>query len=398
VDIIFVGANFSLPVFPQANLPGIKDGFLNGGTAYRSNPIQRDGKMKPNNTSLPLREVKSPKITIGAKRLVDFPLIRPEMNNRIGSNINGPSLIRVPEWVMHPLGKYYLYFADHKGDSIRLAYADQLEGPWRIHTPGALKLEESHFLTTEPNMPQETPSWLGLPGIASLDTVKEKLKVPRAPHVPSIWEDLTRPHIASPDVHVLDDLKEIRMYYHGLDEFGRQITRVASSEDGISFVAQKEPVVDRSYLRILRYKGAFYGLAMPGVFYRSMDGKTKFERGPELFNPNMRHSALLVINDVLLVFWTQVCDAPERILFSTVNIRDDWGEWHESPSEELIRPEYPWEGADRPVEPSVRSSINTSVNQLRDPAIFQEDDRVFLLYTIAGESGIAISELFIKLF
>jgi len=397
ISLLWVLA-FTLPVFQQANLQEIKDGYLNRGAAFYSNPLQRDGKMKVNNPSLPLTEEKSQKITVNAKRLVDYPLIRSEMDNRIGSNINGPSLIRVPVWVMHPLGKFYLYFADHKGDTIQMAYADRLEGPWQIHTPGVLKLEESYFLTTEPNIPEETPSWLGLQGNVSLDTVKEKLKAPRAPHVPSIWEDLTHPHIASPDVHVLDDLKEIRMYYHGLDDFGRQITRVASSADGISFVAQKEPVVDRSYLRVFRYKGAFYGLTMPGVFYRSMDGKTKFERGPELFNPNMRHSALLVINDVLLVFWTQVGDAPERILFSTVNIRDDWGAWYESPSEELIRPEYPWEGVDCAVEPSVRSSINAPVNQLRDPAIFQEDDRVFLLYTVAGESGIAISELFIKRF
>ena len=63
----------------------------------------------------------------------------------MGSNINGPSLIKVPEWVKNPLGKYYLYFADHKGKYIRLAYSDKLEGVWKIYTPGALKLEETYF-------------------------------------------------------------------------------------------------------------------------------------------------------------------------------------------------------------------------------------------------------------
>jgi len=33
------------------------------------------------------------------------------------------------------------------------------------------------------------------------------------------------------------------------------------------------------------------------------------------------------------------------------------------------------------------------VNQLRDPAIFEENDQVFLLYAVAGESGIAIAEV-----
>ena len=36
----------------------------------------------------------------------------PELDREHGfSNINGPSLVRVPEWVENPLGKYYLYFA-----------------------------------------------------------------------------------------------------------------------------------------------------------------------------------------------------------------------------------------------------------------------------------------------
>jgi hypothetical protein len=33
------------------------------------------------------------------------------------------------------------------------------------------------------------------------------------------------------------------------------------------------------------------------------------------------------------------------------------------------------------------------VNQLRDPAIFEDDGRIYLLYAVAGEQGIAIGEL-----
>jgi hypothetical protein len=43
--------------------------------------------------------------------------------------------------------------------------------------------------------------------------------------------------------------------------------------------------------------------------------------------------------------------------------------------------------------PSVRSTAYGHVNQLRDPAIFEEDGRVYLLYAVAGESGIAIAEI-----
>jgi hypothetical protein len=74
------------------------------------------------------------------------------MDERMGTNINGPSLIRVPGFVAQPLGKYYLYFAHHKGSYIRLAYADNVEGPYTVYTPGALQLSESHFDIERPTV------------------------------------------------------------------------------------------------------------------------------------------------------------------------------------------------------------------------------------------------------
>ena len=38
-------------------------------------------------------------------------------------------------------------------------------------------------------------------------------------------------------------------------------------------------------------------------------------------------------------------------------------------------------------------AIDVPVNQLRDPAIYEEDDRVYLLYAVAGERGIALAEV-----
>src|SRR5436190_17801802 len=79
----------------------------------------------------------------GVERFSENPIIRQAMlPGKDGQNINGPSLIRVPDWVEKPLGKYYLYFAHHRGKYIRLAYADRLQGPWTIHKPGTLSLEE----------------------------------------------------------------------------------------------------------------------------------------------------------------------------------------------------------------------------------------------------------------
>jgi hypothetical protein len=53
----------------------------------------------------------------------------------------------------------------------------------------------------------------------------------------------------------------------------------------------------------------------------------------------------------------------------------------------------PWEGAEEPVEPSLRSSVDHRVNQLRDPFLYTEGDEAFLVYAVAGESGLAIARL-----
>ena len=60
-----------------------------------------------------------------------------------------------------------------------------------------------------------------------------------------------------------------------------------------------------------------------------------------------------------------------------------------------MRPERSWEGAEAPLVPSIRSTAYGQVNQLRDPAVLEDDDgRVYLFYAVAGESGIAIAEVF----
>ena len=96
----------------------------------------------------------------------------------------------------------------------------------------------------------------------------------------------------------------------------------------------------------------------------------------------------------LAPFWTRVGEAPERIYVSDIALEGDWHDWKAGEPKELLRPEFPYEGADEPLEPSFRGPINVRVNQLRDPAIFEEDGRAFLLYAVAGESGIALAEVF----
>ena len=316
------------------------------------------------------------------ERLVDAPIIASTTHASIGHNIQGPSLIRVPRWVEAPWGMYYLYFADHKGRYIRLAYADALTGPWTVYPPGSLQLEASRFLTEPPTVSDEVRRQL-----EARDTTA------RVQRSHDIITEATTPHIASPDVHIDHARQKIVMYYHGLEDVGRQVTRVALSDDGLQFTAMPE-VLGRSYFRVFHYHGATYAMAMPGQLYRSEDGLTGFEKGPLLFNPDMRHAALLIQGTQLYVFWTQVGEVPERILCSSIDLTPDWSVWKASDPIEVLRPERDWEGADAPLEPSVRSTAYGHVNQLRDPAIFEEDGKVFLLYAVAGESGIAIAQVF----
>ena len=42
----------------------------------------------------------------------------------LGGNGKAPTVIRMPDWTDPPLGGYYMYFANHMGDFIRLACAD----------------------------------------------------------------------------------------------------------------------------------------------------------------------------------------------------------------------------------------------------------------------------------
>ena len=299
---------------------------------------------------------------INITRLGGAPIITPEMDARMGSNIQGPSLIKVPDWVENPLGNYYLYFADHRGTYIRMAYADKVTGPWTVYSPGSLKLEDSFFPTTCP------PCSLAPGRTAPLYA-----------------------HIASPDVHVREDLNQIVMYYHGRGE-GRQFTRAAVSTDGIHFEGRADELGPH-YFRVIEHDNYFYAMSMPGLLHRSSDGLSKFESGPQFFTADMRHSALLIRDDRLYVFFSQAGEQPERILLSTIDLSDDWQQWAATDPIEVLRPERDYEGADLPNKPSRRGYIDDRVNQLRDPAIYEENGKTYLLYSVAGESGIAIAEI-----
>lgn len=287
-------------------------------------------------------------------RLTAEPIIRPEMlPKEDGKNINGPSLIKAPAWLEKPLGKYYLYFAHHAGQYIRLAYADDLKGPWKVYEPGTLRLEQV----------------AGAVG-----------------------------HIASPDVLVDQERREIRMYFHGRVEGAGQQSFLAISKDGLTFKANAQPIAN-SYLRVFRWDGQYYGMAKAMQFYRSKDGLGVFELGP---NPWLvkrvnyggpRHVAVGLRGDKLWVYYSSIGDEPERILRCPVELKGDWSTWQLGPIDEVLRPEGKAEGADLPVEKSVMGAAKGREHALRDPAIYVENGRTYLLYSVAGESGLGIAEV-----
>ncbi len=67
----------------------------------------------------------------------------------------------------------------------------------------------------------------------------------------------------------------------------------------------------------------------------------------------------------------------------------DWTNWQPSDLVTVLQPELDYEGARLPLQPSRHGPVR----QLRDPATYQEGAKIYLLYSVAGESGIAIAEL-----
>ncbi|WP_296744324.1 hypothetical protein [Mesorhizobium sp.] len=293
--------------------------------------------------------------TIGLLAERRGPIITPDMlPGDEGANINGPSLVRMPAWATGRLGAYHLYFAHHNGAYIRLAYSDAVQGPWRIYPGGVLSLAECPFL---------------------------------------------KGHIASPDVHVDEDNRRIVMYFHGPEQNGaEQTTFAATSADGLHFSPKPQPL-GPFYARIFRHDGWWYGLFGTANIRlcRSSDGLADFEEGPVVMPGTRRirprHVAVQKSSNSLIVYYTRKGDAPERMFYGSIDLSKDWRGWAVRGRTELLRPETEYEGAGLPIRRSRAGAATGKENALRDPAIFEEDGRTWLLYAYAGESGIALAEL-----
>jgi hypothetical protein len=270
------------------------------------------------------------------------------------------------------LGKYYLYFSHHQGKYIRLAYADQVTGPWKIYKPGVFQNTESVF----GNGPDKEMDLLGM---------KE------------IWVA----HVASPDVVVDNKNKTFTLYYHGLGPKmeGCHCTSMVTSKDGLHFTPiENAEVVKESYFREFQYGGYHYFVGRLGKLFRSVNGMNGFEAGPNPFEAlnkvaALRHPAVLLRHDTLLVFYSRMGDTPERIMVSKIALNNDWNTWKVMDTLTVLKPETDYEGANIELKTSKPGNATARMHEVRDPGIFVDDDKVYLLYSIQGESGLAIAEL-----
>jgi len=290
-----------------------------------------------------------------AQRIHDRPIISPETPGwdpeLVGTNINGPSLIRVPDAFEAPLGRYYLYFAHHQGKRIRLAYADALDGPWTIHTPGTLAIDQTPFTA----------------------------------------------HIASPDVHAAGDGRLV-MVYHGCGGVQnppqvQQPAAVATSSDGLHWTHQ-QVLPAESYLRAFELEGQMLGVAKNGRLYEAEAGTFDFKHAAGCLDYSGRHWAVHVDGPRAEFFYSRFGDTPEHILHFEVTGRAGLERWHEAKRRSLLTPQHDWEGAGEPITPSRIGASHQPVHQLRDPAVFTDHDGGrYLLYTGAGEMNIALAAL-----
>lgn len=321
---------------------------------------------------------------IRAERILDRPLIAPSMlPGDDGESVNGPSLIRVPDWVANPLGRYYLYFAHHNGKYIRFAYADDIAGPWTLLPGGLLPVGEQKAL---------------------------------------------RGHIASPEAVIDEETKQIYLFTHGSPRQGEgpQVSTVAVSQDGRTF-RDLGGVVGPAYLRVFRHEGAWYALNGSGRLHRTQQLGTPFvplaqvieqdildtldpwlrnepgaqpaERRPKNGDGRygIRHVGTDVKGDRLYVYFSCLQHRPERIIATTIELRGPPETWRARGVIEVLQPERPWEGADLPLAYSRGGSTikygYNRVRELRDPGVYREGDAAWLLYSTAGEYGLGLARL-----
>ena len=300
-------------------------------------------------------------------RLADQPLLRVGDHPGIGQNLNGPSVVRVPDWVPEPEGKFYMYFAHHTGSHIRMAASDALSGPWQVLDPPPLRLSDTGFA-------QDAVAYRNADGAEVVETA----------------------HIASPDVHVLEDAQLFVMLFHGLHEGGAQCTRIAVSDDGRNFrTTGYDEDVAPPYLRLCKVRERYIGITWGAEVFIAESCFGPFQKGPPVLQrPNgkdliPRHPVLAWRDERLHCFYTLIGDRPERIWHTSLDPDVPFAEWRIEEPTMLLAPEHAWEGAHLPQVASKVGIASVPEHALRDALVFEDH----LFYVGGGEQAIGAVRL-----
>ena len=342
-----------------------------------------------------------PPFTGTVTRLTDGPLVAADMfpasataglEPEALANVNGPSVLRMPDWAAGKQAPLHMYFAHHKGKSIRLAYADRMQGPWAIYPGPIMPLADSLF---EPEDPVPDPA------------------LTRPDWVAGLGGDYLYAHVASPDIHIDEDHQRIIMYYHGLLRDGDQQTRLSTSADGLDFTPQA-PLLGPPYFRATWLDGVMYLSMWEGRLARARAWEGPFDLAPRIHDGDhlpphvsgrddrhpgrsggrqIRHGHLFAHDGRLHLTFSRIGDAPERCCHCEVVPADDWADWRFGPVTDLLRPAAGWEGGDLPMHPSVMGTALERLHELRDPALFSDGGQVYMAYCGGGESGLGIAKV-----
>jgi hypothetical protein len=371
-----------------------------------------------------------------------------------GWNINGPSLVRVPDWLppdqrADPEARYYCYFASHYGRVIRLAWATYITGPYHLFQPKHGVLDVTQPITFT-NGGQLLPS-----------------------------------DCASPDVIIDHEKQEFMLFFHcgrstnvpeavmgtGWFDTGPQISYVATSKTGLNFnggdhvrhgpqpgdgpnTGIKQTALANAYMRVFQNHQHWYAFTNCGPLWRGprcnedpwlhpwhqerwptgqltgggnpiwtnlhdnyqRNGRTPERHyagwdghGPKPGRDNTsrigspRHFAIRALEKqpgFFEIWYTARGEQPESIYRTVMDARPtDFSQWTTATTgdawvhQRVLMPEMPWEGAERPLTIS-KSGGERNTNALRDPAIFVDQDKqIYLLYSGGPEMAIGMCKV-----
>ena len=282
---------------------------------------------------------------------------RTDIDSPFGKNLTGPSVMKVPQWVDEPLGAYYMYFANHIGKEIRLAFANDPLGPWEVYSKPVLELSE----------------------------LKGALR-----------------HVASPEAVIDWGSRQFYLFVHSpiADSRGQKTFTTVSDDGSLFYQIGNGPTIDFPYVRVFHWDSQFWAVGRHSRSYLLFSSDTPegewLPQGSLPLGENVRHVGLKVFESTLLVAFSRVEESPESIYMVALDLThfERNSVFGSAPVGCLVSAVYPFEGAALdPVASEPGPQKLMIANDVRDPDLFIDDGAVYLFYSVGGERGIAAGHI-----